>query len=1844
MKPVYLKTLSILFFFFAIVQTSAAQSANWYTPVGQDKVFIENKGQYDNLYGLPAGKVLYAIEDGTNHILFTAAGVSFRFDKIEKKNDEQELREKEMNHVEREKLEKEIGHEIELINMQWAGATGNVVVEASDKVSEYYNYGMGQKSISNVPAYKKITYKNVYPGIDVEYVLHPQTGIKYSLILHPGADVSQFKMLYTGANGISIDANDNVLIPSMLGNIIDNAPVTYYRNDEQTIIKSSYVKNGNTISFQLGSYDNTKEVVVDPWTVVPSFPNSNKVWEVETDSSGNVYAYAGDMPIALRKYNSAGTLQWTYSNATWDSANYWIGGVLTHPNGESYMFTGSNGEIRKISPAGTQVWYNNPNSLTAYEYWGLAFSCDFSRLFCGGSRAQITNIQGTIMEINMANGSLGTVAVVGYGSVVSFPPSIQEVSSLCVSPNGNIYFLTLDTVGSIAPNLSTINFKIPTGYGFDYYIPGYGFGTKQPISATRATCSALYTRDGTTISRRNLSNGAVINTANIPGGITNNNPLFGTKVNGCGGLDIDSCGNVYVGAGNQVHKFDASLNLISSANTPSAVYDVDVNSNGEVVACGQSFVASVNLNACRQRRNICANPVFNPVVVQPSCTANNGSVTMTIANGVGPYQWQWSNGSTTNVASNLGPGPISVTVTDVGTTCQKDTTLILSIASTLNVQINNITQPTCADGDGSATVVLSGGQAPYNTTFTYNGSTNTVVIPAATSQAIPNLNAGPITITVIDGQGCRDTAITTLSLPANCCPIVVTYDSLNVTCNGGNNGWIDLDVSPTSGTYNYQWSPNVGSTDSVFGLSAGLYNVTVSTPGVNTTATDTLFFETFEAGTANWALNTGTGTNQWVRNAIYPGGACTVIFLPLFTVPAVPNEPAGVTAGPTSNYLHIRSTVNNNGCNAPWPPLNANFDDTEVSTQHTAMANNISTVGYTNVRFQFYWLGMGNSSCYGSVQYSTNNGGTWTNVGTNLFNGANWALNTITNAAFDNQATLRFRFVWTNGSGGSDPAFSVDEVRILGDHSVTSGACQKVYHINLTQPQPVNVSVNTTQPTCAVPTGSATATATGGNGGFTYAWNTVPAQNTATATNLAPNTYTVTATDIRGCTGTANATLSAPVNCCNFVMQPVITQPTCAQSNGSVVMGITNGSSNYSFNWSNGSVVDSAVNLAAGTISVTVTDNGQACQQDTILTLNSNSTLGIAFSGLSDPTCLNGDGSVVITVNGGTPPFQITLDTGALMQTTTMSLNSSIMIVNIPDGVFTVTVVDSEGCQAISSLTFNLPTNCCTFTVAANLTQPNCGVADGAIALTTANGSGNYSYAWASGPVTSGISNVPAGTYVVTVTDNAYPNCFIDTSFALSNPNAPVINSVNITNETCPGTNDGAATVNASGGTGALGITWSNSASTFTINSLAEGNYTFTVTDAANCQNTGNANVQAGLCCTLHTVASATATTCGLSNGSITVTADTAGILPYMYAINGGTSQPSGVFNNLAGGNYTIVTTDSAGCTDTVVVTVPASSNTLAVTVATVDVSCFGFNDGSVTASTTGGSAPVNFLWSTTATTPTINNLPIGTYTVTATDGNGCTATALGTLTEPAGLVFSLGNDVQVCEGAPVTIDAGAGYTAYLWSNGATSQSINTNTANTYSVTVTNANGCTATDAMNVAIIPTPQVDLGADEYAYEGTDVNLFANVNTTSNTGTYNWQPDTYLSCNNCQNPTADAVDTIEYIVTYTDADGCVNSDSITLFILPVTEVVFPNAFTPNNDGRNDWYLPIGSTIKTIQLSIFNRWGEKVFETFDEATGWDGNYKGKQAPAGVYIYTADVTLYNNASRKFKGSITLIR
>ncbi|MBL7718730.1 MAG: T9SS type A sorting domain-containing protein [Flavipsychrobacter sp.] len=680
------------------------------------------------------------------------------------------------------------------------------------------------------------------------------------------------------------------------------------------------------------------------------------------------------------------------------------------------------------------------------------------------------------------------------------------------------------------------------------------------------------------------------------------------------------------------------------------------------------------------------------------------------------------------------------------------------------------------------------------------------------------------------------------------------------------------------------------------------------------------------------------------------------------------------------------------------------------------------------------------------------------------------------------------------------------------------------------------VSNSQTNVLCNGGTGSASVTAGNGTGSYTYAWS--PSGGTASsATGLSAGNYTVTVTDANAtsCTATQAFTITEPAV---LTLTPSSTNETpCNNSNnGTASVTMTGGTAPYTYSWSTGATTSGITGLVAGSYTVNVTDNNLCAASHTFTITEPTVITGIPSQ--TNVSCNGGsNGTATVIAQGGGSPFYAyswapTGGTG----TTASGLSA---------GNYTVTITNGFGCTGTQTYTITEPT---AISIAPSQTNVLCnGASTGTATATVTGGSGFYSYSWApTGGTGSTALNLAAGTYTVSVTDFNF--CSASQTYTITQPTALTLTSGGQTNITCNGGNNGSATVSVSGGTGAYTYSWSpNGGTAATANNLTAGMYTVTVTDANNCQGTLTYNITQPAA--MAATGSQTNVSCfGGANGSATVAA-TGGTLPYTYswAPSGGTAATA---NGLSAGNYTVTVSDFNGCsvTHTYTITQPSQISTLGVQ---TNVSCFGGANGSATVLATGGTGAYTYSWAPAGGTgTTANGLAAGTYTVTVTDANLCTATRTYNITEPAQMLtnatvtnvscFGLGN------GSITTAMSGgvAPYSYYWTPNGQTAASISNLVPGSYAVIVTDANACNITQNFTITQ-PTVLTASGTQ------TNVSCFGGANGTATAipagGTapysYSWAPTGGTAA------TATGLTAGNYTATVTDFNGCTTTQTYTI-----------------------------------------------------------------------------------------------
>jgi len=315
---------------------------------------------------------------------------------------------------------------------------------------------------------------------------------------------------------------------------------------------------------------------------------------------------------------------------------------------------------------------------------------------------------------------------------------------------------------------------------------------------------------------------------------------------------------------------------------------------------------------------------------------------------------------------------------------------------------------------------------------------------------------------------------------------------------------------------------------------------------------------------------------------------------------------------------------------------------------------------------------------------------------------------------------------------------------------------------------------------------------------------------------------------------------------------------------------------------------------------------------------------------------------------------------------------------------------------------------------------------------------------------------------------------------------------------------------------------------------------------------------------------------------------------------------------------------------------------------------CNGGNNGAAAVNVSGGTPSYSYLWNTTPAqnTQTANNLPPGNYSVAITDANGCTSTASVTITQPPPLTLSVAGDDSVCAGDSVMLTAipsgGTPAYTYVWIPGpqnGDSVSVSPTTNTSYTVTMTDANGCTSLpQTFNVLVLPTPTANF---DTASSGTYGSMFAFTDLSSNGTSWSWDFGDNTSGSILQNPVHTFPGAGTYTVTQVvfNQYGCPDTFRI---IVEINEgIIIPNVFTPDNDGVNDvWYIP-NSGMKEFHVDIYDRWGLKVFETTADEIRWDGHStSGKLLNDGTYYFVLKAVLksgYIGKDYSTNGFVTLL-
>ncbi len=549
--------------------------------------------------------------------------------------------------------------------------------------------------------------------------------------------------------------------------------------------------------------------------------------------------------------------------------------------------------------------------------------------------------------------------------------------------------------------------------------------------------------------------------------------------------------------------------------------------------------------------------------------------------------------------------------------------------------------------------------------------------------------------------------------------------------------------------------------------------------------------------------------------------------------------------------------------------------------------------------------------------------------------------------------------------------------------------------------------------------------------------------------------------------------------------------------------------------------------------------------------------------------------------------------------------------------------------------------------------------------ILTANSSlTGASYVWAGpGIVSGGSTSTPTvnapGTYTVTVTGTGGCTTTASATCIVTQTGGFTVNSA-ITDVQCFGVNNGGIDLSSSGGSTPYTYLWSTGGTTEDLTGVAAGIYTVTVTDNSGCTQTGSYTINgptSGITATTNT----TSALCGAATGSATVNASGGtGTLTYSWAPAGGTGATT---TPLGAGTYTVTVTDANLCTQTATATIISTS---AVTInlnSLTDVTCLGGSDGAINVSGASGVTPYNYTWSNGSTNNNATGLTAGNYTVTVSDGTGCTTSATYTVAPGANppQVDLQGDDLLGCVvhcvnfNVPASIPTGNLQT-YNWSvNGVSAGNSSTmnhcfNNPGTYSVglSVVDNNGCSnaITYPNYVTVQAYPDANFVTDKNIYTESESQVHIVDQSTNATGlTWNLGDGTTH------------INLTDFSHTYTDTGtfciqliassplGCADTAEHCIVVQAESYFYIPNAFTPNDDGLNETFYPVASGIKKYSIDIYDRWGENIWASSKDDDQWNGKMKNAQmVPQGVYVYKIIITDAQDEVHEFMGHVNVIR
>jgi len=1249
------------------------------------------------------------------------------------------------------------------------------------------------------------------------------------------------------------------------------------------------------------------------------------------------------------------------------------------------------------------------------------------------------------------------------------------------------------------------------------------------------------------------------------------------------------------------------------------------------------------------------------------CFGNStGAATVTTSGGSGSYTYLWSSAQTTSVITGLNAGVRTVTITDASGCTSTNTVTITQPASSLATS-TSVTNVLCfGNSTGAASVTASGGTSPY----TYLWSS------AQTTSVISSLNTGVRTITVTDANACTTANTVTINQPASA--LASSTAVTNVLCFGNSTGSSTLTASGGTSPYTYLWS-SAQTTSVISGLNAGVRTVTL-TDANNCTTTNTITITQPASGMTTGTAVTnvlcfGNSTGAATVTSSGGSGSYTYLWSSAQTTSVITGLNAGVRTVTVTDASGCTST-NTVTITQPASALATSTSVTNVLCfGNSTGAASVTASGGTSP-YTYLWSSAQTNSVISSLNTGVRtitvtdaNACTTTNTvtitqpasalasSTAVTNVLCFGASTGSSTLIASGGTSPYTYLWSSTQTTSVISGLNASVRTV---TVTdANNCTTFGTVSITQPTSITISIIASP--SAVCSGSNTtlsATASGGNGAYTYSWVSGPTSATRIVTPTVLTTYSIIVTDASNCNMSQT-----------FSINP-LPNPTITVTNGTICAGqiftiVPNGAGTYTYSSINNTVSPAsntnysvtatstagcaATNTAVVTVSVFANPtisvpSGSICSGQ-IFTLNPSGantytfssitptvspavTTSYSVSGTSTAGCVSTSSAVAnvtvsasptISVNSGTLCFGLTfsiIPTGANSYTIQGGSNT---VSPSSTSSYTVIGTNTANCLSVNTAVSNVTV--IPLPLVSAISQTLC---NGATATLTASGANTYT--WNNTTVGNSYTVNPSVTTTYSLAGTSTTGC--NSTLSIVNVTVGPTPTISINSTTICFSQS--STLSTTSSTGApFSYTWStgsnassvvvspNSTSVYTVNALQAG-----------CSVLATA---------LSTVLVNSLPIITISTPSAICVSQTANIIASgadTYTWSNGTLSSSINVNPVSNTNYSVIGMNTlTGCMNQSSVNLIVNSlPTLNIT-GTLNV-CNGFSANILVSNT--NTIATTYSWNNGLTgdnifvSPSVNT----SYTVIGIDANFCSSSAvanvsigaLPTLTIPQG---------SICSGSTFTLMPVGGVN-YTISGGTAIVSPTVTTI--YTITGINVGGCTSVIQSTLLVYDNPVISAGPDLTYDKEDDFQIQSNA---SAAVSYSWSPITYLVDPTAMAPKAIANTSIEYSVVATSSAGC-KSFSKMLVTVVDSELQISNYMSPNGDGINDtWKVNNLNFIKNFTIDIIDQWGNEMFHKDSNYNNeWDGTNGNIQVPDGVYYYL----IKDNGRVKYKGSITLLR